>query len=142
MKNDKYHKGILLKSRVLYFFMGLGLGIFIVAGLYLIFPNSQKQVLTKEEIIEKARSYGMVFLSESLIQSIEQEDTFFVSELLSIEELAERLQNEGYIEDFSDFISYVNAAYPDEESVQGNFYVKKDMTFQELCTEFFGKSTK
>lgn len=54
------------KSKKIFFFLGLGLGIILVNIIYLIKPNNQEIELTEEQIIEKAEDLGMVFVKDNI----------------------------------------------------------------------------
>lgn len=54
--------------------LGIGMGIVLTAFISIIYLAGNKPTMSKEEIIEKARQYGMVFSEETLIESPQNKD--------------------------------------------------------------------
>lgn len=52
------------RESIKYVVLGIGLGFLIAAGLFLKFGGREKEILAEREIVERARSLGMVFLTE------------------------------------------------------------------------------
>ena len=52
------------RENIKYVVLGIGLGFLIAAGLFLKFGGREKEILAEREIVERARSLGMVFLTE------------------------------------------------------------------------------
>lgn len=111
------------KIKLSYILLGLGIGIILTNFIYYISPRIEYRDLSDDEIIEKAKDLGMVFVKDAIqVDKVEddykddyidesneeelEEIVFKVEEGQNLTNIAENLYRLGLIDDISSFINY------------------------------------
>ncbi len=122
-----------------YILLGIGIGILLTNIIYNFHPNIQYREYSQEEIIEKAKELGMVFLKDVIkveSDTEEKEDSkkveFAVEKGDSLTEIANNLHEAGIIEDVNSFVKYVREKGLDKKIRVGSFMLSPDMDFDEI----------
>jgi len=122
-----------------YILLGIGIGILLTNIIYNFHPNVQYREYSQEEIIEKAKELGMVFLKDVIkveSDTEEKEDSkkveFAVEKGDSLTEIANNLHEAGIIEDVNSFVKYVREKGLDKKIRVGSFMLSPDMDFDEI----------
>lgn len=122
-----------------YILLGIGIGILLTNIIYNFHPNVQYREYSQEEIIEKAKELGMVFLKDVIkveSDTEEKEDSkkveFTVEKGDSLTEIANNLHEAGIIEDVNSFVKYVREKGLDKKIRVGSFMLSPDMDFDEI----------
>ena len=56
----------MIKNKIYYLLLGIGLGIIITSSMNIVFNKAEKIEYTDEQIIEKAKSLGMISIKENI----------------------------------------------------------------------------
>jgi cell division protein YceG involved in septum cleavage len=122
-----------------YILLGIGIGVLLTNIIYNFHPNVQYREYSQEEIIEKAKELGMVFLKDVIkveSDTEEKEDSkkveFAVKKGDSLTEIASNLHGAGIIEDVDSFVKYVRGKGLDKKIRVGSFMLSPDMDFDEI----------
>lgn len=122
-----------------YILLGIGIGVLLTNIIYNFHPNVQYREYSQEEIIEKAKELGMVFLKDVIkveSDTEEKEDSkkveFAVEKGDSLTEIANNLHEAGIIEDVNSFVKYVREKGLDKKIRVGSFMLSPDMDFDEI----------
>jgi len=122
-----------------YILLGIGIGVLLTNIIYNFHPNVQYREYSQEEIIEKAKELGMVFLKDVIkveSDTEEKEDSkkveFTVEKGDSLTEIASNLHGAGIIEDVNSFVKYVREKGLDKKIRVGSFMLSPDMDFDEI----------
>jgi cell division protein YceG involved in septum cleavage len=122
-----------------YILLGIGIGVLLTNIIYNFHPNVQYREYSQEEIIEKAKELGMVFLKDVIkveSDTEEKEDSkkveFTVKKGDSLTEIASNLHGAGIIEDVNSFVKYVREKGLDKKIRVGSFMLSPDMDFDEI----------
>lgn len=122
-----------------YILLGIGIGVLLTNIIYNFHPNIQYREYSQEEIIEKAKELGMVFLKDVIkveSDTEEKEDSkkveFAVEKGDSLTEIASNLHGAGIIEDVNSFVKYVREKGLDKKIRVGSFMLSPDMDFDEI----------
>lgn len=122
-----------------YILLGIGIGVLLTNIIYNFHPNVQYREYSQEEIIEKAKELGMVFLKDVIkveSDTEEKEDSkkveFAVKKGDSLTEIASNLHGAGIIEDVNSFVKYVREKGLDKKIRVGSFMLSPDMDFDEI----------
>lgn len=122
-----------------YILLGIGIGVLLTNIIYNFHPNVQYREYSQEEIIEKAKELGMVFLKDVIkveSDTEEKEDSkkveFTVKKGDSLTEIANNLHEAGIIEDVNSFVKYVREKGLDKKIRVGSFMLSPDMDFDEI----------
>lgn len=122
-----------------YILLGIGIGVLLTNIIYNFHPNVQYREYSQEEIIEKAKELGMVFLKDVIkveSDTEEKEDSkkveFTVKKGDSLTEIASNLHGAGIIEDVNSFVKYVREKGLDKKIRVGSFMLSSDMDFDEI----------
>lgn len=122
-----------------YILLGIGIGVLLTNIIYNFHPNVQYREYSQEEIIEKAKELGMVFLKDVIkveSDTEEKEDSkkveFTVEKGDSLTEIANNLHEAGIIEDVNSFVKYVREKGLDKKIRVGSFMLSPDMDFDEI----------
>lgn len=122
-----------------YILLGIGIGVLLTNIIYNFHPNVQYREYSQEEIIEKAKELGMVFIKDVIkveSDTEEKEDSkkveFAVKKGDSLMEIASNLHEAGIIEDVDSFVKYVRGKGLDKKIRVGSFMLSPDMDFDEI----------
>jgi len=126
-----------------YILLGIGIGILLTNIIYDFYPKVEYKEYSENEIIEKAKELGMVFLKDSIkvdnpIQNEkniedEQKRVQFVIEYGDyLKEIAENLYREGLIDDVDSFMKYVKDKGLDKKLRVGTYTLSTGMDYDEI----------
>lgn len=107
------------KHKFLFILLGIGIGIVFTNIIYSMNPNIEYRELSEEEIIDKARELGMVFIKDNIDISKKKEDIentgeeekteeieIVVEYGESLAEVSKKLFQAGLIDDIDSFIDF------------------------------------
>lgn len=136
------------KIRWAFFFLGLGVGIILTNILYSFNPNIEYRDYSEEEIISEARELGMVFIKDNIDISEEESETSSrmdsslaneVEEIVlvveagdSLEEVANKLESLGIIEDGKGFHIYAKERGYEKKIRIGSYKLRVNMDYEKI----------
>jgi len=131
---------MLFRQKIPYILLGIGMGILLTNIIYNFHPNVEYKEYSEEEIIEKAKELGMVFLKDTIkvndttaeSKGDSKKVKFEVKEGDSLKEVATNLFNAGIIEDVNSFIKYVKVKGFDKKIRTGSHILTSDMDYDEI----------
>jgi cell division protein YceG involved in septum cleavage len=122
-----------------YILLGIGIGILLTNIIYNFYPKVEYKEYSQEEIIERAKELGMVFLKDVIKVDSPPEDKgkpkeieFIVKKGDSLIEIANNLYDAGIIEDVDSFVKYVKDKKLDKKIRVGSFMLSPYMNYDEI----------
>lgn len=152
----------MIKNKIYYLLLGIGLGIIITSSLNIVFNKSEKIEYTDEEIKEKAKSLGMISIKENIeknekekkeqesetkaetetevIEELEQnEESLSKSILITSEDTAttiiEKLANEGIIGNQDEFKELVIKFNLQKKFIAGTYDININTSYEDILKQ-------
>lgn len=153
------------KKSLSFLLLGLGIGIILTNLIYYVNPKIEYQNLSDEEIVEKAKELGMVFLKDSIQidnikeetshieedytdeskeEQVEEEQTeveFKILQGQSLETIAENLYSAGLIDDVYGFVNYCKEKGMTRRFRVGTYNLVSGMDYEALLTTLIKKDS-
>lgn len=127
-------RGINLKVKIKYFYilLGFGIGIIFTSTVFILNPYIEYKDYSKEEIVEKAKELGMVFVKENIqvdSADIDEDVDVVIEKGDNLATAADKLFNCGIIKDKKEFIKYAEKKQYQYKLKAGTYKLKKGMSF-------------
>jgi|GEM_PF-628173 len=145
------------KVKLSFLLLGLGIGIILTNFIYSVSPKVEYRDLTEEEIVDRAKELGMVYIKDTIEvnspkeipednnipveteQEIETEIeiepeniVFKIKNGEALETIAKNLYNAGLIDDINEFINYAKEKGLSKSLRVGTYNLNSDMDYETL----------
>lgn len=130
-----------MKQKFPFILLGVGIGIIITNTVYCLNPIVEYKEYTQEEIIEKAKDLGMVFVKESIdVDNQSKEDyeekskkyLFVIEQGDNLKEISYNLLEKGIIDDAEDFRNYAKEKGVSRKFRVGTYSLNYHMDYDEI----------
>lgn len=130
-----------MKQKFPFVLLGVGIGIIITNTVYCLNPIVEYKEYTQEEIIEKAKDLGMVFVKESIdVDNQSKEDyeekskeiSFVIEQGDNLKEISYNLLEKGIIDDAEDFRNYAKEKGVSRKFRVGTYSLNYHMDYDEI----------
>jgi len=138
------------KDRLSFLLLGLGIGIILTNFVYYMVPNVEYRDLTDEEIVERAKELGMVFIKDAIevnsskdsvpTEAESEEIVFKIEKGETLEIISDNLYNAGLIDDKDRFINYAEEKGMARSFRTGTYYLTKGMDYETLLMTLTNKN--
>lgn len=138
------------KDRLSFLLLGLGIGIILTNFVYYMVPNVEYRDLTDEEIVERAKELGMVFIKDAIevnsskdsvpTEAESEEIVFKIEKGETLEIISDNLYNAGLIDDKDRFINYAEEKGMARSFRTGTYYLTKGMDYETLLKTLTNKN--
>ena len=138
------------KDRLSFLLLGLGIGIILTNFVYYMVPNVEYRDLTDEEIVERAKELGMVFIKDAIevnsskdsvpTEAELEEIVFKIEKGETLEIISDNLYNAGLIDDKDRFINYAEEKGMARSFRTGTYYLTKGMDYETLLMTLTNKN--
>lgn len=135
------------KVKLSFLLLGLGIGIILTNFIYYMVPKVEYRDLANEEVVERAKELGMVFLKDTIEVNSSEENNIPVEKeveeepediVFKIEKgetsdtIAENLYNVGLIDDIDGFVKYIEEKGMTKSFRVGTYNLNSDMNYKTL----------
>lgn len=121
-----------IKIKYFYILLGFGIGIIFTSTVFILNPYIEYKDYSNEEIVEKAKELGMVFIKENIqIDStdIDEGVDVIIEKGDNLTKVADKLLSYGIIKDKEEFIQYAESKQYQHKLKTGTYKLKKGMSF-------------
>jgi len=122
-------------TKKIYFFyilIGIGIGIIFSTFIFKLNPIVEDRQYSDDEIIEKAKELGMVFVKENIDvkpSSKEEYSSFIVGKEDTLTDVSNNLFKKGLIDDPKEFTQFVEDKGLDKNIISKKYELKKNLSY-------------